>query len=171
MRILLLIGAAFYIMLSTSCRKEPLVLFEIPQRLEFSVSAGLNPFDKHFFLLREDTNNLSNLRDQFNIAAGQKLVIRPTQAIMTTQFQDIDLDFIDEVEISIFDDDPDVDQVAFLTDQVPFNASKNIVVIPFDTDFSSHLEKGMLNYKVSIRLRTTTPTFFTAVINLNFGAE
>jgi len=154
-----------------SCRKEPLVLFEIPQRLEFNVQAGLNPFNKHFFLIRETTNNLSNLRSQFNIPENQTLTIRPTQAIMTTQFQDTDLDFIDEVEISIFEDNPDVDQVAFLTDRVPFNASKNIVVIPFDTDFSNQLETGKINYKVSIRLRTTTPSSFTAVINLNFGAE
>ena len=164
---LLFLGMVFL----SGCRKDPIVLFEIPQRLEFSVPAGLNPFDKHFFLVREVSNSLANLRDQFNVPEGQSLVIKPTQAIMTTQFQDTDLDFIDEVEISIFQEDPDLDQVAYLTDQVPFNASKNIVIIPFDTDFSSQLETGKLNYKVSLRLRTTTPTAFTAVINLNFGAE
>ena len=147
------------------------MLFDIPQRLEFTVPAGLNPFDKHFFLIREVPSNLVNLKTQFGIEEGQALIIRPTQAIMTTQFQDLDLDFIDEVEISVFEEDPDADQIAFLTDQVPFNAAKNIVIIPFDTDFAHQLETGMVNYKVSIRLRATTPSAFTSVINLTYGAE
>ena len=153
------------------CNKESMVLFELVQRVEFNVPAGLNPFDKHFFLIREVPTNLDNLRSQFGVEKDQKLLIRPAQAIMSTLFQDIDLDFIEEIEISVFDDDPDVDRIAFLTDQVPFNAAKNIVIIPFDIDLSDQLNTGKINYKVSLRLRTVTPTSFTGVINITFGAE
>ncbi len=162
----------FALMLSiTGCRKEPLILFEVAQRIEFNVPAGLNPFDKHFFILREVPTNLENLKSQFGVDENETLLIRPLQAIMSTQFQDLDLDFVEEVEISVFEEDPDDDRIVFLTDQVPFNASKNIIIIPFEIDLAKRLETGKINYKVSLRLRTTTPTSFTGVINLTYGAE
>ena len=154
-----ILATILVVLILQGCSKKQEVIFEFPMQLEFEIPAGLNPFDKHFFIVRNVPTNLELLKAQFGVEEGQPLVIKPTNAIMTSKLQNIDLDFIAEVEISLFEEDPDEDIIAFLTDQVPINAGRSIVIIPFDTDFSEQLEKGMVNFKVSIRLRSTTPSF------------
>ncbi len=165
------ISIAIAFMFLMGCQKEPEVIFDIPVRLEFEIPAGLNPFDKHFFLLRDVPTNLSSLKAQFGVADDQPLLIRPAQAIFSTKLQNLDLNFIDEIEVSIFESDPDIDRIAFLTDQVPFNAGRSIIIVPFDLDFAEDFALGRVNYKVSFRLRSTTPSFIDGILDLTFGAE
>ncbi len=153
------------------CGKEENILFEIPFELRFDIPAGLNPFDKHFFLVRNVQTNIRELRTQFNIDENQSLIIRPASAVLSSTFQDITFEFLAEVEISLFEDDPDQDIEAFLTENVPVNAGRNVVVVPFETDLSKYVDEQTMNFKISLRLRTTTPSFIESVIELNFTAE
>jgi hypothetical protein len=115
--------------------------------------------------------NIRELRNQFNIDENQSLIIRPASAVLSSTFQDITFEFLAEVEISLFEDDPDQDIEAFLTENVPVNAGRNVVVVPFETDLSKYVDEQTMNFKISLRLRTTTPSFIESVIELNFTAE
>ncbi len=168
----IILYAAFLLsILLFGCSKQPDVLFEVPFQLTFEIPAGLNPFDKHFILVRNVPTNIEALKRQFEVAEGGELVIRPASAILTSLGQSLDFDFLQEVELSVFDTDPDDDRIAFLTEDVPFNAGRNVVVLPFDTDLSDYLEQDRVNFKVSLRLRTTTPSFIDSVMEVQFTVE
>lgn len=158
-------------MVFTGCTKKPDVRFEVPFQLNFEIPAGLNPFKKHFREIRAVPSNLEALKKQFNIPAGENLDIRPGSAILSSLLNNVDYDFLEEIEISIFQDDPEDDVIAFLSDRIPFNAGRNVIIIPFDTDVSDFLETGMVNFKISFRLRRTTPSFIETSINIRFSVE
>ncbi|MDH3650518.1 MAG: hypothetical protein OEQ53_12610 [Saprospiraceae bacterium] len=155
----------------TGCGKEENILFEIPFELRFDIPAGLNPFDKHFFLVRNVQTNIKELRNQFQIDENQPLIIRPASAVLSSTFQDNTYEFLAEIEISLFEDDPDQDIEAFLTENVPVNAGRNVVVVPFETDLSKYIDDQAVNFKISLRLRSTTPSFIESIIEMNFTAE
>jgi hypothetical protein len=154
------------------CTKQRDVLFEIPFRLNFEMPAGLNPFEKHFFSIRNVPTNLSALKDKFAISEGQNLMIRPATAVFTTILQNISLDFIEEIGISVYEGvDTDNDTDVFLTDIVPQNAGRNINILGFDYDVAAQMNVPTVNFLVAIRLRATTPVFIDANIDLKFTAE
>ena len=155
-----------------SCRKREPVLFEIPFRLSFQVQAGLNPFEKHYYPVRNITTNIQNLRQQFNVEPDRVLRIRPASAIFSSLHQDVDLDFIQEVGISVFKGfDQQNDTDVFLTEFIPVNAGRNINVLPFDDDVADVINVEELNFLVSLRLRAPSPVFFETSVDIKFIAE
>jgi hypothetical protein len=156
----------------TGCTKQRDVLFEIPFRLNFEIPAGLNPFDKHFFSIRNVPTNLSTLRDKFDISEDQTLMIRPATAVFSSVLQNIALDFIEEIGISVYEGiETDNDTDVFLTDIVPQNAGRNINILGFDYDVAEQMNMSKVNFLVAIRLRATTPVFIDGNIDLKFTAE
>ena len=155
-----------------SCRKKDRVLFEIPFRLNFQVQAGLNPFVKHYYPVTNISTNIQTLREQFNVDPDQVLRIRPSSAIFSSLHQDVDLDFIQEVGISVFEGfDQENDTDVFLSDFVPVNAGRNINVLPFDDDVAEVINVDKINFLVSLRLKAPTPEFFETNIDIKFIAE
>lgn len=160
------------LLVTVSCRKRDPVLFEIPFRLSFQIQAGLNPFEKHYYPLRNVKTNIQTLRDQFNVDPDQVLKIRPASAIFSALHQDLELDFIQEVGISVykgFDAENDTD--VFLSDFIPVNAGTHINVLPFDDDVASMVNTDEINFLVSIRLRAPSPVFFETSLDIKFVAE
>lgn len=164
--LLVLLGLAF-----SACSKDRNVLFDLPFELRFEIPAGLNPLDRHFFLIRDVPTNLENFKDQFQ--AGDKVfTLHPSTAVLTSITGDVDWTFLREVEVSIFqNNDPNDDQAVFLSDNVPLNAGRNVVVLPFEDDVRDLLEEDRVDFKVSLRLRGTTPTFIESIVSLSFSAE
>ena len=76
-----------------------------------------------------------------------------------------------EIEVSVYDDDPDDDFALFYTAEVPGNAGKNVLVLPFDRDASEFLTRESLNFKIAMRYRAITPTAIESVIDMNFTVE
>lgn len=156
---------------SLSCSKNREVLFEIPMRLEFEIPAGLNPFDKHFQIIEGVPTNFDLIRKQFNVPEDQEIIIRPGSALLTSATGDINFDFMEEFGIFLFKEDREDEIDAFLTDQVPFNAGRNVVVLPYDTDLTELVSEDEVNFKIAFRLRGTTPTFIQMLIEVVFTVE
>ncbi|MCB0688025.1 MAG: hypothetical protein KDC53_15920 [Saprospiraceae bacterium] len=157
---------------SFSCRKRDPVLFEIPFRLNFEVQAGLNPFEKHYYAIRNVSTNINALRNTFNVDPDHVLRIRPASAIFSSLHKDLDLDFILEVGISVFEGfDQQNDTDVFLSEQIPINAGRNINVLPFDDDVADVMDTESINFLVALRLRGPTPEFFETNIDIKFVVE
>jgi len=154
------------------CGKDRVVLFHIPIELNFTIDAGLNPFQVHYYIIRSVQTNLESLKQQFNSEGDMDLVIRPESAVLSAAFSDATFEFIDEIGISVFQgEDHEQDRDAFLTDQVPPNAGKNVFISPFDTDLSDVINRESVNFKIRLRLRASTPAFIDSRIRVNFTAE
>ncbi len=167
-----LMSVLLIVLVSNSCRERQPILFELPIRLNFEVPAGLNPFERHFFTIRDVPTNLSNLRRQHNIDDNRALVIKPGSAVFSSIFQEVDFTFIEEIGISVYTgDDPDDDTDVFLTDFVPTNAGKNVNILPFDHDVADVLDVAEINFKVALRFRSPPPSFIEANIEVKFTAE
>ena len=157
-------------MLFLSCSKDRSILFDLPFELRFEIPAGLNPLDRHFFLIRDVPTNLAAFKNQFEVEG--EFSLRPSNAVLNSVVGNQNWAFLREVEVSIFqDDDPDKDTEVFLTDNVPVNAGRSVVVLPFEDDVHDLLDVERVDFKISIRLRGTSPSFIESVINLSFTAE
>ena len=160
------------LLLWSGCIKQEEVLFEIPFRLDFEIPAGLNPFEKHFFTIRNVATNIASLKEQFDIVAEQELVIKPSTAVFTSVLQNISFDFVEEIGISVFEgNDLDNDTDVFLTDIVPPNAGRNINILGFDINVADQIDMPTINFLVAIRLRAPTPVFIDGNIELKFTAQ
>ena len=157
--------------LFSGCTKNRDILFEVPVRLEFEIPAGLNPFDKHFQIIEDVPTNFEIIRKQFNVPDDQEITIRPGTAILTSTTGDVNFDFIEEFGIFLFKEDREDEIDAFLTDQVPFNAGRNVLILPFDTDLTELVSQDKINFKIAFRLRATTPSFIQMAIEVVFTVE
>jgi len=156
---------------SLSCNKNADILFEIPMQLEFAIGPGLSAFEKHFYLVRNVPTNMIALKEQFAISTDQELVLRPGSAVLRSFGQNVDFDFIQEVTISVYDDDRDDDTDIFFNNQIPFNAGRNVFINPIDRDYREEIDKESLNFKIGLRFRTTTPRLIDSNIEIVFTAE
>jgi len=155
----------------SSCAKDRNILFDLPFELRLEIPAGLNPLDRHFFLIRDVPTNLQAFKDQFQVG-DQMISMRPSNAVLSSVGGNQNWAFLREVEISIFEDnDPDKDTEVFLTNNVPVNAGQSVVVLPFEDDVHNLLDTERVDFKISIRLRGTSPSFIESVVNLSFTAE
>ena len=160
------------ILISLQCGKERNILFEIPVEFGIEIPAGLNPFDVHFFVERDIPTNLGALRRQFEVPDDQTVKVFPASAIIESLAVNQRLDFIQEVEISIFSgENPDDNTIAFFTDRVPANANTNIFIDPFDVDIAEDINRDKMNLRIKFRNRVVTPAFVQVRIFLRFSVE
>lgn len=165
------IKLVIFISLFWGCREEDPVLFEMPFMLTFEMPAGLNPLDRHYFTVKEVPTHLLQLKDQFGVDESQNITIKPASAIFTSVLQNLTFEFIEEIRISIYQDDIEDDELVFLTDFIPGNAGRNVNVGPFEDDVSSYFTKSTINFKVGFRFRTPTPTFVDGRVDIKFVAQ
>ncbi|MBX2814791.1 MAG: hypothetical protein KTR24_02295 [Saprospiraceae bacterium] len=155
----------------SGCSKDRQVLFDLPIELRFEIPAGLNPLDRHFLTIPNVPTNLENFKEQFGVA-GMDIKIIPGNAVLSAATGNETFGFLQEIQVAIYqNNDPDQDQEVFLTDNVPFNAGRNVVILPFDNDVSNLFQEDRVDFVISWRLRSTTPAFIESVINLSFSAE
>lgn len=157
--------------LGLCCNKNADILFEIPMQLDFAISPGLSAFEKHFYLARNVPTNMKTLKEQFSVSTDQELVLRPGSAVLRSFARNVDFDFIQEVTISVYDDDREDDTDIFFNNQIPFNAGRNVFINPIDRDYREEIDKETLNFKIGLRFRTTTPTLIDSNIEIVFTAE
>ncbi len=155
----------------SGCRKNQDVLFEIPLQLDFQISPGLSPFEKHFYLVSSVPTNLTELKEQFGVTQDQDLILRPGSAVLSSFLQNVDFNFVEEVTISVYDEDKDDALDLFFNNQIPFSAGKNVLINPIDQDVRAEIDKDQLNFKVGMRFRSITPISIECNVDIVFTAE
>ena len=167
--IFLLIALPF---LFFSCKKDPNVLFEMAYpNNDFSIAAGLNPFDVHYFILRNIQTNSDSLFSFHNIKASAITQIQPSSARLSAIFASSDYSFIRKIEIRIFKDNPDDYNVLFYRDDVPFNTGQDLGLIPNGVNIKKYMVEDHFGIVVRMELRNISPEFIESRLNFKFGVQ
>ena len=90
-----------------SCRNddEADFLFELPYQTTFTIPAGLDPFQGHFFIRKVDSRMAANLSER-TLTEEDILSVDPRAATMTAVGSNARYNFIREVSVRIYAEDP-----------------------------------------------------------------
>ncbi len=117
--------------LLSGCQKDQRTeVFEVPAIMDFTIDAGLNTFDTHFYVLSPYISAFPARLEDFNLEPEDIISVEPKSAELGSVFRDENLEFIERISIRIFRiDDPQFNREIFYFDPVPFQ--KKTVLRPF----------------------------------------
>ena len=165
MRVLIWFGVVS-LLISTGCKDDKTSLFDIIQVVDFTIPAGLNTFETHFFQIQVN----SNFDDQLEATAVEEAdvaSIEPQFCEVATIFADRDLDFIRAIEVHVFDTfDPQNRREVFYLDPVPGNTRTRIRPFPGLQNVKDIVSDP--SYGVEIRLRFIAPPPTTLDMRMEF---
>ena len=88
---------------------------------------------------------------------------------MTSIFASTDYSFIRDIEIRIFEDDPDDYQVLFFRDNVPLNTGQILDLVPNGVDIQEIVKKEKFGIVVRMVLRNLSPEFIESRLEFAFN--
>ncbi len=153
------------------CKKEPASLFDLPYELTFEIPAGLNTFETHYFDITGIRTNAEDLLSANNAEESDLLAVQAKTARLLSTFVDLDLDFIQEISVRVFEDDPNAFHEVFFRDNVPFDSGDFIDLIPALPDVKEFLLDESYNLSIRMEFRQPPPTFVTVRLDFDFFAR
>ena len=117
--------------LVAGCQKDQRTeVFEVPGVMDFTIDAGLNTFDTHFYILSPYISAFPSRLEDFDLKPEDIISVEPKSAELASVFRDENLDFIERISLRLFKlDDPQFNREIFYFDPVPFQ--KKTVLRPF----------------------------------------
>ena len=153
------------IILLTDCNKnDPDVKFEMVYEREFTIPAGLNVFETHYFPI---TNiSVGSYFSANNVTPADLVAINPGSARLSTKFSGLgEYDFIRDVSIVIFTDDETNNKEVFWRPNVPLNTREDLDVFATLVDAKQYFQNSKFNLYVKLNLQAvpqqTIETRFT----------
>jgi hypothetical protein len=163
----------FFLLFSACSKEDQRVLFEIPFRnLDFTIPAGINPFEAQYFTLSNVQTNAKDLISGFGYSEEQVTSIVPVSARIFAPFDNVDFDFVFEVSVRICDagdTSPNCGSEIFWRQPVPENIGNFIDLIPNELDVMERLMKENVSIQIKLaQLRDTSPQFINARLEMDF---
>lgn len=142
------------------------------ENILFTMPAGLNPFEIHYFVLRDIPLNKNFYFEQNNVTDQTRWRIKPQAARLLSVFGSVDYDFIEEAAIVIFTEDhPNLNLELFFRNPVPLRQGPSLDLVPTLADIQSLLKNDKINLRIKLRLRAPTPEFVETHLNFKLIAE
>lgn len=158
--VIILIGLLF-----SNCNKNDNdVKFEMAYEREFTIPAGLNAFETHYFVIRDV--QIGSYLTANNVSAADLISINPGRARLTSKFSGFaDYSFIREVIVQIFTDDENDAREVFFRTAVPLNTGESLDILPGLADVKDYFGNTKFNLFVILNLQAvpqqTIETRFT----------
>ncbi len=168
MRYLLLFIIPF---LWSGCRNDEPILFELEFREDFEITAGLNTIETHHFLLRNINTNLDSYLSSFGYQESDISLINPNNATLEVLFGNSDLDFVFEVSVRAYKENPLDYQEIFYRENVPLNTSSVLQLLPTLVDVKKLMQEDVFNIDVAFLFRNAPPQFIDARLTLDLLAK
>ncbi|MEM9822186.1 MAG: hypothetical protein AAF985_13980, partial [Bacteroidota bacterium] len=143
--------------LLVNCGSDTIPLAEMPYQLQFTIPAGLSPFENWYFLFEDIPNNKNTVFNSASLSDEEIIEIRGKSANLTALFTNIEFDFIHDISIRIFKEDPDDYRELFYRTEIPFNISGDLGLIGGETDVQQYLQDDTYNILIKIIPRASTP--------------
>ncbi len=148
-----------------SCNKDSReVLFKLtypPPPISFEILPGLNTFDTHIYTISPIPSRYKETLQSYGRSDDEVVAIQAYEGILSSLFQDIDLDFIHRVSIHIFDPfDPENKIEFFYMDPVPFRDKTVVQLFPGIADISEWVKMDHFGLEIRLDFRQNSPTFF-----------
>ncbi len=157
-----------FLLLLSNCQKEPDYLFKMEYEQDFEIAAGLNTFVVWYFEMRFIPSNADDFFTAFGADINEAGIINPGRARLSTIFSDVDYDFIEDISVRIYQDDPDEDKEIFYRDNLPFNTGRDIDLFPTLVDVSEFVLEERFNVRVRMVFRQNPPQFVDSRLTFDF---
>ncbi len=142
------------ITLCSGCKNEPDVLFEMAYEREFSIPAGLNTIDTHYFYIRDVS--IGSYLSANNVTPADLIAINPGSARLSTKFSGLtDYSFIRDVSVGIYTDDESNAREIFWRPTVPLNTGEDLDILPTLIDVKGIFENTKFNIYVKLNLQAS----------------
>ena len=157
-----------------SCHKDDREeLFVINHVVDFTITPGLNTFDTHITDIFPIESLLNARLDETGTAATEVNTIEPKRAILSSVFEDINLEFIDQVSILIYDPYNPADRVEFAykdRQQIPYTKKYSIELFPGIADVKHWMELDYFGIEIRLNYRQVTPSLTQMRLDFDFRA-
>lgn len=158
-----------FAILIVSCKKDEDILFDLPYVREFSIPAGLNTFDAHYFRL--ENIPIGNYLSSNNVTATDLAAIRPGNARISSIFSGLgDYSFIFEISVRMYTEDENNYKEIFYRDNIPLNTGEDLDLIPTLVDVRDFMGNTRFNLLVRLELSGVPPASLDTRLNFNFKA-
>ncbi len=154
----------------SNCKKSDPILFEMVYAEDFVIPAGLNPFDAHYFVLKDIP--VGTYLSARNLTADMLNSITPKAANFVNAFAGTaGYDFIREISVRIYKDNENDWKEIFYHFNVPENTEDNLGIIPSLEDVKSYLNGQTYNIIVKLDLRRAPLQNIETQFRFSFGAK
>lgn len=158
------------IFLCSGCKDDPNILFEMAYERSFTIPAGLNTFQTHYFYLRDIP--LGNYLSSNGVTASELMAINPGAARLTTIDQGLsDYSFIRNVSIQIFTDDEANAREIFWRPEIPLNTGERLDVFATLIDAKQFFENTKFNVFVKLQLQAVPQQTIDTRFQFSFLAK
>ena len=153
-------------LLFSNCKKEDPILFEMVYAENFTIPAGINPFDTHYFRIKNIP--IGTYLSSRNLTTDMLNSINPRAANFVNVFAGTaSYDLIRDVSVRIYTDDENNFKELFYYDLVPENTGDNLGIIPSLVDTKDFLNDTHFN--IIIRLNFRQPPVQNIETRLRFS--
>lgn len=172
MRILLLLLMLLSGLLACNPDNEQAFLFEVPYQANFTIPAGLDPFQGHFFVNRLDSRMAVNLSERL-LGAEDLKSIDPRAAMISAVGTNARYDLIREISVRLYTENPQSNPLApwlelfYRDDETLRNASSVVELIPTQVNAIEDALEDEFYIVVVLFLRA--PTIQTIDTRLDFS--
>lgn len=161
------------ILLIHSCKKEEnKVLFEMPFRTQFTLNAGLNPFQVHYIQIDGIQNPLKTLLQDRGLTLEDLSGIEAGNARITAEIPGISYRFIREISVRLYKGDPsnsaDFREMWYRADSNLLGEDDQFDLIPSLADGFAFLQEDEFNLSIVIQLREVTPVTMENQLDFTF---
>lgn len=149
------------ILIMVSCKKDNRTeLFEINHFVDFNIQPGLNTFDTHFFVVSPFTSVFEARLAASGRTRDEVISIEAKDATLSSIFGDVNLDYIHQISVYIFDPfDPSDNSEFFYLEPVPFKNATSWRLFPGLADISDWIDTEYFGIEIRLTFRQVTPSF------------
>ena len=157
---------------SGACKNDtPSELFDLTHVVDFTIPAGLNTFDTHFFIIPQVNTLVNDLLDANGLEAEDIGSIKPKRCLLSTIFEDQDLDFIRIIEVRVIDSfNSEIQREVFYLDPAPVNTREVMRPFPGLADVADIISNPSFAIEIRLLFRYPPPQTFDMRMSMEFGA-
>jgi hypothetical protein len=148
------------VLILVSCNKDKgTELFVLSHHVDFTIQPGLNTFDTHIYTVFPIKSLLDQRLDDTGHTLDQVVSIEAKYALLSSVFQDVNLEFIDKVSVYIFDPFDANNKIEFFyMDEIPYKSKTTIQLFPGIADVKEWVEKEFFGIEIRLNYRQVTPS-------------
>ncbi|MEO5906997.1 MAG: hypothetical protein ABIQ11_09735 [Saprospiraceae bacterium] len=160
------------IMIMVSCKKDRREeLFELSHFIDFDIQPGLNTFDTHFFIVGPVPSSFEQRLEDSGHTRDKVKTIEAKDAVLSSTFGDVNLEFIHQISVYIFDPfNPDDKIEFFYLDPTPFRNSTSWRLFPGIADITEWVDQEYFGVEVRLNFRQNSPSLIPMRLEFDLRA-
>ena len=156
--------------LSLSCQTDS-PSFYLFRENDFTIPAGLSPYETHFFLTYHIQNNFRKELEERQINPDQIRSVSPGRGSFSPIFQDIEYGLIRDVSIwLVSSSDPSVRKEIYYRDEVPLSQKNELQLLSGIANLKDFLlGQEKYNLEIQLKFRNFVPSNFENRLSYSFA--